>query len=325
MRIVIAVHDPPIWSLPSREVDRIQATLVGDEVVEVRDTAGRLREFPSAEVLVTARISDEEFAAARRVRWIHTTATGVDTLLTPAVVRSEVVITNSRGVHAEQIAEHAIALTLALRRGLHIARSRQIERRWAQVELEPREMPALSRTHMLVVGLGAIGARIAALAWALGVRVIGVRKRADAPVPAGVAEVLPPEALHDGLGQADIVVLALPGTDDTRALIGAAEIEAMRPSALLINVARGRLVDETALVEALARGRIAGAGLDAFAVEPLPDDSPLWRLPNVLITPHTASFDGDYWAPAVDLFLDNCERFRRGEPLFNIVDKGRGY
>lgn len=325
MRIVIAVHDPPIWSLPSREVDRIQATLVGDEVVEVRDTAGRLREFPSAEVLVTARISDAEFAAARRVRWIHTTATGVDTLLTPAVVRSEVVITNSRGVHAEQIAEHAIALTLALRRGLHIARARQIERRWAQVELEPREIPALSRTHMLVVGLGAIGARIAALAWALGMRVIGVRKRADAPVPAGVAEVLRPEALHDGLAEADIVVLALPGTDDTRALIGAAEIEAMRTSALLINVARGHLVDETALVEALARGRIAGAGLDAFAVEPLPDDSPLWRLPNVLITPHTASFDGDYWAPAVDLFLDNCERFRRGEPLFNIVDKRRGY
>jgi phosphoglycerate dehydrogenase-like enzyme len=121
------------------------------------------------------------------------------------------------------------------------------------------------------------------------------------------------------------VVLALPGTGETRALIGAAEIEAMRTSALLINVARGHLVDETALVEALARGRIAGAGLDAFAVEPLAEDSPLWHLPNVLITPHTASFDGDYWAPAVDLFLDNCARFRRGEPLVNIVDKGRGY
>jgi phosphoglycerate dehydrogenase-like enzyme len=155
--------------------------------------------------------------------------------------------------------------------------------------------------------------------------VIGVRKHVEAPPPAGVSEVLPADRLLAALARADVVILALPHTGDTKRLIGEAELAAMRPHSLLINVARGQLVDDLALAEAITSGRIGGAGLDAFVPEPLPDDSPLWRLPHVLITPHTAAFGGNYWRPTMDLFVDNLRRFQAGEPLMNRVDKNRGY
>jgi len=125
--------------------------------------------------------------------------------------------------------------------------------------------------------------------------------------------------------KADVVILALPRTTETRALVGDTEFEAMRPTAILINIARGRLIDDDALVRALESGRIAGAGLDAFQEEPLPPAHPFWRLPNVLITPHTAAFAGDYWPPVVDLFLENMRRYKEGLPLINVVDKKAGY
>jgi len=159
----------------------------------------------------------------------------------------------------------------------------------------------------------------------LGMRVTGVRRRPSEPLPPGVELVVGPEQLREVLPTADAVVLAVPRTADTRTMIGAGELALMRRSALLVNVARGRLIDESALVAALEQGRIGGAGLDAFVREPLPDDDPLWRMPNVLVTPHTAAFGTDYWAPAVDLFLENVERFRRGEALLNVVDKASGY
>ena len=325
MRIVVSVHDPPVWSIPPREVQRLAAALPRDEVVDARTTEDRQRAFPAAEVLVASRISADEFALARRLKWIHTTAVGVGGLLPPPVVESPVFVTNTRGVHAEMIAEHAIALALAVRRRFGLAATAQAERRWIQVALMDAEVPALSKSCCVVVGLGAIGSRVAAHAAALGMRVIGIRRRADQPRPAGVSEVVGPDRLHECLRQADVVVLAVPQTDETRALMGAEEFRAMRPTAVLVNVARGGLVDEAALAQAVTTGRIAGAGLDAFVREPLSEDSPLWRLPNVVITPHSASFGFDYWPPAVDLFLENVERFRRGEPLLNLVDKVNRY
>lgn len=186
-------------------------------------------------------------------------------------------------------------------------------------------MPGLSESHVVVVGLGEIGSRVARLAAGLGMKVTGVRRRTDLPRPAGVQAVVPPERLREVLAKADAVILAAPRTTETRAMIGAAEIEVMQPHAIIVNVARGRLIDDDALVPALETGRIGGAGLDAFVREPLPDDHPYWRLPNVLMTPHTASFGIDYWKPAVDLFLENVDRFRRGAPLVNLVDKSLGY
>ena len=325
MRVVVAIHDPPAWTIPPEEVARLAALLPDDEVRDAREADDRRREFPDADVLFATRLSAEEFAVASRLRWVHSSAVGVGGLLPAALVDSPIPVSNSRGVHSDVIAEHAIALVLALRRHLHTAIRAQGERRWLQEELALPVVPARAATKVLVVGLGSIGVRIAALAAGLGFVVSGVRRRPELPVPAGVSAVFAPDQLIDALGDADVVVLATPRTEDTRAMIGAAELRAMKPTALLVNIARGRLADEAALVDALQAGRLAGAGLDAFVREPLPAGSPLWGLPNVLITPHTASFAGNFWTPIVDLFVENLSRFKRGQPLLNLVDKRYGY
>ncbi|HUF47451.1 MAG TPA: D-2-hydroxyacid dehydrogenase [Vicinamibacterales bacterium] len=325
MRIVLAIHDPPTWTLPTAEVARIRASLPDAEILDTRTPDERRAAFPDADVLVTTGLRRDEPPLLARVRWIHSTAVGVDGLLRPGLAERGVVVTNSRGIHADPIAEHAIALTLALRRGLHIAGRRQVARTWAQEELAARRTEPLGRTTMVVVGLGEIGSRVARLAHGLGMRVIGVRRRPDEPVPPGVDQVRGADALHPALAEADVVVLALPMTPGTGTLLDRDALAAMRPTAILINVARGALVDPEALVEALRAGRLGGAGLDAFTREPLASDSPLWDLPNVLITPHSASFQGDYWGPVVDLLLDNVGRFSRGDALRNVVDPEHGY
>jgi phosphoglycerate dehydrogenase-like enzyme len=325
VRIVVSVHDPPVWSIPPAVVDRLRESLPRDEVVDARTQEERRHAFPSADVLIATRITAEEFAVAPSVRWIHTTAVGTGGLLPRPLVDSDVVVTNTRGVHSESIAEHAIALALAVRRRIPEAAAAQADRSWIQLELLAREVPLLADTCMLVIGLGTIGMRVAELAAGLGMRVLGIRRRADQPKPAAVSEVAGSERLRDWLPRADVVVLAAPQTDETRALLGEAEFALLRRSAVLVNVARGGLVDEKALERAATSGTIAGAGLDAFVREPLAPESPLWKLPNVLITPHSASFRGDYWGPVMDLFRDNLERFRSGKPLLNVVDKVNRY
>jgi phosphoglycerate dehydrogenase-like enzyme len=325
LHIVLSVNDPPVWVLPDDQVTRIQSALAGDRVTDARRADVRRDAMADADVLLATSTTADEIARAARLKWIHSTAVGVARLLPPAVVESDLVVTNSRGVHSDAIAEHAIALVLALRRQLHTAAARQRDRVWAQVELSTIPIRPLANTTLLVVGLGTIGARIAALASGLEMRVIGVRKRAELPRPAGVDEVLPVEQFKDALPRADAVVLAIPRTHDNQVLLGQTELDLMKPTAILVNIARGQLIDEAALLGALASSRIAGAGLDAFHQEPLPASHPFWSLPNVLITPHTAAFANEYWAPVVDLFLENVRRFRRGAPLLNLVDKRRGY
>lgn len=320
----MAVHDPPAWTIPPAQVARIAAALPDDTVVDARAADDRAREFPHADIIVTTRLSPDEARLAGRVRWIQTTAVGTGGLLRPGIAEGPAVITNARGVHAEAIAEHALALLLALRRGLHVAAARQAAGEWAQLELSVRRVRPLAATRLLVVGLGEIGGRVARLAAALGMTVTGVRRRPGAGAPPGVARVVGPEGFAGALPEADAVILAAPSTSDAPWL-GPDEIARLPAGALVINVARGKLIDDAALLDALRSGRIGGAGLDAFRREPLPADSPWWRAPNVLVTPHTAAFDGDYWTPVVDLFLDNVARFRRGAPLRNVVDKTRGY
>jgi len=325
VRIAAAVHDPPVWTLPPSEVRRIGAALPDCDVIDVRTPEERRREFPLADVILTTRLTQDEALLAGRVRWIHSTAVGVSPILVPDVIARDIVATNARGLHADFIAEHAIALALAVRRSLHTATARQRDRAWAQQEIQAVPCPPARRSPMLVVGLGEIGARVARMAAGLGFTVVGVRKRLDRPAPPGVSKVVDAADFVEELRLADVVVLAAPRTTETKAMIGAEEFAVMRPTAVLVNVARGRLVDEDALVEALRTNRIGGAGLDAFVREPLPSDNPLWDLPNVLISPHTAAFGEDYWTPAVNHFLENFGRFVRGEPLMNVVDKVHGY
>lgn len=325
MKIVVGIHDLPVWSIPDHEIDRLAEALPDDVVVNARESDVRLREYPGADILFATKITADQFAAASSVRWMHSSAVGVGPLLPPAVVASDVVVTNSKGVHSEAIAEHALALLLAVRRGLHLARDRQRAKTWAQEELQVRRVPVAEATEVVVVGLGSIGLRIAAMCAGLGMHVVGVRRHSARPVPSFIRQVHAPTEMRTVLRTADAVILAAPQTDDTRALIGRDELAVMKPTAIIVNIARGRLIDDEALISAVNEGRVLGAGLDAFRREPLPAESPYWDMPDVLMSPHTASFAGDYWEPVVDLFLENVRRFKAGEPLLNVVDKRLGY
>jgi D-2-hydroxyacid dehydrogenase (NADP+) len=246
-------------------------------------------------------------------------------MLFPSLMASDVILTNSRGMHAETIAEHVIALTLALFRGVPTAVRRQSERMWAQEELSVPGPRLLRGSTMGIVGLGGIGAAIAAAASGLGMRVEGLRRRTNAEPLAGVHAAYPIGALHERLPHWDVVVLAAPQTRETQGLIGAPELALMRRDAILVNIARGKLVREADLIDALTRGLIGGAALDVVEDEPLDPGSPLWGLPNVFITPHVAGFRPQYWERLTDLFLENLRRYRANEPLLNVVDKQAGY
>jgi len=200
----------------------------------------------------------------------------------------------------------------------------QAARQWAQDAIGLAGNRTIGGAKVLVIGLGAIGQAVADRMTALGAHVAGVRRKA--PAHAGsVRQVVGPDRLTDVLPGADIVVVCAPHTPETRGLIGAAEIEAMPSHAILINVSRGQLIDERALMTALRDGTIAGAALDVFVDEPLPADSPFWAMENVLITPHTSGFRPDHWDAATALFAENLRRFESGQPLRNVVDKKAGY
>lgn len=256
---------------------------------------------------------------ATRLRWIHHSGAGMDHLLFPALQESAVICTNSRRLYSDAVAEHAIALLFALAKRLPHVIEDQRERRWIH-----RESETLVGRTLGVIGLGSIGQAVARRAHALGMQVIGTKRRIAA-TPHGIEQVYPPEATGEMLARCDFVVVSIPHTAETTALIGAAELHAMKPTAFLINVARGAVIDEIALREALREGRIAGAASDVFTDEPLPPTSPWYDTPRFLISPHMAPNAAGWQQRAVGLFVDNLERWRQGRRLRNVVDKGRGY
>jgi phosphoglycerate dehydrogenase-like enzyme len=314
-----------MWSLPVSQVERIRRALPHVEIVDVRDYEAARAAMVDADVALAPRMQSGTLAGASRLRWVHTTAVGVGWLPLADLAARGIPVTNARGLHAEILAEHAMALILGLRRQFLAADERRRARAWAQEELAVVPTPRLSATTVLVVGLGGIGTHVARYASGMGMRVIGVRRDIRLSPPAGVDRVVPLSALREWLPQVDIVVLALPHTAETGQVLGADALALIKPTALVINVARGSLIDEAALAELLQAGRIGGAGLDVFATEPLPESSPLWSTPRTIITPHTGACDGDYWTPAVDFFLENWARFEAGTPLENVVDLDHGY
>lgn len=325
MRLLVHVHDLPMWSLPVAQVDRIRRALPHVDIVDVRDYDAVRAAIVDADVALAPRMQAATLAAATRLKWVHSTAVGIGWLPLADLAARGIAVTNSRGLHAEILAEHAMALMLGLRRQFPAADERRRGRDWAQEELAAIPVPRLSATTVLVIGLGGIGTHVARYAGGLGMRVIGVRRDITRPSPPGVDRVVPLTSLHDILPQVDIVVLALPHTRETGQVLDEAALALLKPTALVINVARGSLIDEAALADALHAGRIGGAGLDVFATEPLPESSPLWSTPRTIITPHTGACDGDYWTPAVDFFLENWARFEAGTPLGNVVDLSHGY
>ena len=281
---------------------------------------------PAADVAFMAEMRPAHFAAAPRLRWIHSSAAGVGNMLFPELVQSDVALTNSSGVSADPIAEHVVGLTLALFRKFPHAFRSQASRHWAQNDLvAPPPLRHVQGARVLIVGLGSIGAACAWRFAALGADVTAVRRRLGRPIPPGVSHVGTVDDLHQLLPHADVVVISAAQTGATRGLIGERELSLMPADAVLINVSRGKLVDERALIFALQAGTIGGAGLDVFEHEPLAPESPLWALPNVIITPHMSGFRPDHWDAVTALFAANLERFDRGEPLQNVVDKTAGY
>ena len=256
--------------------------------------------------------------AAKRLEWMHVFNAGMDHPIFARLLERGIRLTNSPGAGAEPIAQSVIAALLVFARGVLGWIDAQRRHAW-----EPRHRdapPDLRGQTLLVIGLGAIGSEVARLARALGLRTIGVRR---SPARAGdpVDELHPPSRLADLLPRADWVVLACPLTEETRRIIGKGELELLRPGAHLLNVGRGELVDETALVEALRSGRLGGAYLDVFEEEPLPPGSPLWDLPNLLLSPHDAAAAQGNRRRQAEAFLRNLVHFGRGEPLENEVGR----
>lgn len=323
MKILAYVAGEPVWTIPPSQVERLQRLFPHHTLVNAVDEAEAMREIADADIALSSTITPALFGAAKRLRWIHSPAAGVGRLLFPEMRASDVVLTNSSGLHANPVAEHVFGLAIALSRQFQVAIRRQPEHRFAKDEIG--QVRVLHGHYLGIVGLGAIGSAVARLGVAFGMHVIAVRRHPESGAPEGVEQVFGHEQLHALLAASDYVVLAAPLTAETTGLISARELRLMKRTAFLINVARGKLVRERELAEELAKGTIAGAGLDVFEHEPLDPRSPLWDLPNVIITPHTSGFFERYWDAVGDMFADNLRRFDRGEPLFNVVDKTLGY
>ena len=314
---------------------RLRAVCPGVRVVQVptRDVKVVRSSVREADVAVVYHDQDFDPALAPRLKWVQTTSAGVEAFVGGKLWNSEVPIVNASGVAAAPIAEHAIAMVLALRHRLPYLWERQKEHAWAWRDPRARSMGELAGLTLGVIGYGSIGREVGRLGKAFGMRLIATTIDASARRDTGFSlavgdpegalpEVLGgPELQEDLLRQSDVVVVAVPSTPATRRLLGESAFGAMKPMAILVNVSRGSVVDEAALVRALREGRIGGAALDVFEKEPLPADSPLWELPNVLVSPHVAAESPGYWERLMSLLVENVRRTHAGEPLVNVVDK----
>ncbi len=260
-------------------------------------------------------------AAAPHLRWHQTLSAGVNHILTPTYLQRDITLTNGAGTFAIPIAEFVLTYILFHAKNLSLLLQLQAEHTWQRsIELPMQEVCGKT---LLILGAGHIGQEIAQRAHAFGMRIWGARRHPQ-PTP-GFEQVVGMDEWKTLLPAADYVVLATPLTPETKGMINAETLRLMRPTSYLINIARGAVVEEAALLTALQEGWIAGAGLDTFLVEPLPAESPFWSLPNVFVTPHCSGFSPQIAERAIGLFLDNFNRYRTGEPLRNVVDKTLGY
>lgn len=306
--------------LREEHLARIRAAAPDARVVRIDAEEERAEVAPHLEV-VLGRLPVEQLGTLPSLRWLQQTGAGADWLIhAPEVAASDLVVTSASGVHAVPIAEHVLALMFTLSRRIHRFVKAQMDHEW----FRRGRLGEIEGTTLGVVGLGAIGSKLAEKAKGLGMRVLGLR-RDPARGSACVDEMFGPDALHALLEQSDWVAICAALTPETAGLIGERELSAMKSTAYLINIGRGGLVDEKMLVRALLEGWIAGAGLDVFEREPLPADSPLWDMRNVVITPHFAGATPVYADRVTDIFTENLRRYQRGEPLVNVVDKRLAY
>ncbi|MBV8208198.1 MAG: D-2-hydroxyacid dehydrogenase [Acidobacteria bacterium] len=320
----IIYHPFSLWHAPEWLRPRLQRDFPQLEVT-VRDDFKTIEDdIREAEIFLGWSLRGEQLKAARQLRWIHSTAAAVHTLMSPELAASDILVTNARTVHGPVVAEHAIALILAMAKRLPSSIRYQQQRQWAQDEIWAERPEEVSGATLLVIGLGSIGGGVAEKARKLGMHVLAVREHPERG-PGAAHEVFGSAGLRTALPRADFVVLAAPVTPRTNRFFTAAELGWMKPRAFFINISRGSLVDEPALIAALRNRRIAGAALDVFDEEPLPEQSELWELPNVLITPHTAGVTERMWDRQYELLAENLQRYIARQPLLNPVDTKAGY
>lgn len=326
-KLLICVwHKFSQWHVPDWLVAALGQRYPQMRIVYLKGYERLGEEVRDADILVGWSLRPEQLAQASRLQWIHSLAAGVGQLMYAELRASSVVVTNARGIHAIPMAEYALGLMIALARHFPSAFRYQQRRYWAQQEIwdeTPHPMELNGRT-LVIVGYGTIGRALAERARGLGMRIVGVKKDVTRGTE-GADGVYPAEKLAAALAEADFVVVAVPETPESNRMFGRAQFAAMKRTAYFINIARGKLVDQDALREALRAGRLAGAALDVADPEPLPPESPLWQLDNLIISPHLSAVSERLWHRQAALLLENLERFFAGRELLNVVDKQRGY
>jgi phosphoglycerate dehydrogenase-like enzyme len=329
------------WSLPPEGAERLRAATPAGWRIHIVESPtssdGDGPPRPSDEVMDAIRdaevyfgfgIPRDLFVEAKKLRWVHSAAAGVGSALHDEMRVSEVLLTNSAGIHAIPIAEYAVAGILHFLRGLDVAIDQQRQAKWDKAFFVADDAPLreMDTVRALIVGTGGLGGETGRRLAALGARVTGVRRRIELGPPPGFERVIPLSELDAALPEHDVVILAAPLTGDTAGLMTAARLDLLPRHSIVVNVARGALVDEVALMERLESGRLRGAVLDVFREEPLAATSPLWHLRQILLTPHISPVSpGRFWPRQLDLFLGNWARYINGEPLVNVVDKAAGY
>ena len=327
MKLTIFVHHPfALWTAPAWFAERLRSDFPQLQIVHLPDYSGVDAEVPDTDIAITWSIRPEQVKAAKKLRWIHSPAAAVHTLVIPEVVNSDIVITNAREVHGPVVAEHVIALIFALAKKIPDAVRLQQKHEWGQQRMwdELPRVREIAGATVGLIGLGAIGRAVAKSAKALGMQVIAAREHPEKGTEFA-DQVFGPSQIDEVFRQSDYVILAAPFTESTAVLADSRRISLIKPNACLINVGRGPLIDEDALASALREKKIAGAALDVFPKEPLDPKSPLWDVPNLLITPHTAALTDKIWERHYTLFSENLRRYLKGQDLLGIVDKRKGY
>lgn len=326
-KLLICVWHPfEQWRAQPIMPDTIRRRWPEIRVVHLPDYERLPQEIPDTDIFIGSSLRPDQFRIAQELKWVHSTAAGVSQLMYPELRESGIVLTNPSGIFSPPMAEHTIGLMVALARNFPDSVRFQERAQWGQQQISGALGPLteLNGQLLLIVGYGSIGRELARRARAFDMRVWGVNRSGEGD-GAHVEKIVPVAQLDSVLPEADYVVIAAPETHETQHLIGAAQIARMKRGARLINVGRGSLVDEAALICALETGALRGAALDVTATEPLPADSPLWKTRNLFITPHTSGVSDRLWQKETALLMDLLERWFDGRELFNVVDFSRGY
>lgn len=317
--LIVKIKDIPPLQLKEEHLAKIRKVAPEAEIVAVsqEEMGNHLKD---ATILVTFPWIIPDFSQAKNLKWVHSLSAGMEKILTPEFINSPILASNSSGVHGIPIAEHVIGMMLIFTRRFYITLRQQLEKKWQRLT----NLTELRDKTILVIGFGHIGREVVRLAKSLGMHTLAIDKNLTQK-PDFLDEFYLPQNLNEILARADFVVLCLPYTKETHHFLAKEQFGRMKKEAFLINIGRGGLVNEEELIEALNAGEIAGAGLDVTEEEPLPKESPLWELENVIITPHHSGWSEKYMDRAIDIFCQNLKAFLEDRPLPNLVDKSKGY